>query len=362
MATIERQTALSGEISHRVKIRMRGFRAQSATFKRLTDAKRWAQDTESAMRDGRYFKNAESKRHLLSELIDRYIADTLPAKPKNASNTKRNLLWWKEQLGFHTLSDITPALIARQRDLLLNTPTHLGKKRSPSTVIRYLSAISHTFTIAVNEWGWMDDNPLRKVTKPKSPQGRVRFLDDEERGRLLEVCKTSKSKHLYIVVVLAISTGMRHGEIMGLRWNQVDMQRGRITLHLTKNGDRRSVALTGHALEQIVQWSKIRHINSDLLFPGGGIRPLDTKKPWGTALAKAKIENFRFHDLRHCTASYLAMNGASLAEIAEVLGHKTLSMVKRYSHIADSHTHQVVSSMNEKIFSNTVTAEVQYGN
>jgi integrase len=331
---------------------MRGFRSQSATFKRLTDAKHWAQDTESAMRDGRYFKHTEAKRHLLSEVIDKYIAEVLSLKPRNARNTRRNLLWWKSQIGFHTLADITPALIAQHRDSLLNTLTYKGTKRSPSTVIRYLSALSHAFTIAVNEWGWMDDNPLRKVTKPKSPQGRVRFLDDDERRRLLDVCKASKSKHLYTVVVLAISTGMRQGEIMTLRWSQVDLQRGRITLHLTKNGERRSVALTGHALGQLEQWAKVRRIDTDFVFPGVGTKkPVDTRKPWLTAIHKAKIENFRFHDLRHCTASYLAMNGASLAEIAEVLGHKTLSMVKRYSHIAESHTHQVVSAMNDKIFS-----------
>lgn len=353
MATFSRHTATNGEVTHQVKIRMRGFRSQSATFKRLTDAKRWAQDTESAMRDGRYFKYAESKCHLLSEAIDKYIAEVLSLKPKNARNTVRNLLWWKSQIGFHTLADVTPALIALHRDLLLNTPTRKGAKRSPSTVIRYLSALSHAFTIAVNEWGWMDDNPLRKVTKPKSPQGRVRFLDDDERRHLLGVCKASKSKHLYTVVVLAISTGMRQGEIMSLRWSQVDLQRGRITLHLTKNGERRSVALAGHALEEMGQWAKVRRIDTDFVFPGTGTKkPVDTRKPWLTAIKNAQIENFRFHDLRHCTASYLAMNGASLAEIAEVLGHKTLSMVKRYSHIADSHTHQVVSSMNEKIFAN----------
>jgi len=330
---------------------MRGYRPQSATFKRITDAKRWAQDTESAMRDGRYFRHAEAKKHLLSELIDKYIVEVLPSKPRNSINTQRNLLWWKDQIGFHPLSEITPALIAQYRDSLLNTLTYRNKKRSPSTVIRYLAALSHALTIAVNELGWMDSNPMSKVTKPKSPQGRVRFLDDDERKRLLEACKLSQSKHLYTVVVLAISTGMRKSEILKLCWSQVDLLRGQITLHLTKNGERRAVPLTGHAFELMTEWAKVRHIGSDHLFPGVGTnKPVDTKKPWETALRKANIENFRFHDLRHCTASYLAMGGASLAEIAEVLGHKTLSMVKRYSHIAESHTHKVVSAMNDKIF------------
>lgn len=359
MPTIERHTAKCGEVTYRVKVRLRGFPPQSATFKRLTDAKHWAQDTESSMRDGRYFKHTEAKRHLLSELIDRYVAETLVNMPRNAINTKRNLLWWKNQIGFHLLSDLTPSIIARKRDALLNANTTRGTKRSPSTVIRYLSALSHVFTIAINDWGWMDDNPMRKVTKPKSPQGRVRFLDDEERQQLLDACKQSKSKHLYAIVVLAISTGMRHGEIMNLRWNHIDLARGRITLHQTKNGERRSVPLTGHALDQVKAMSKVRRIDTDLLFPGTLTqKPVDTRKPWYTVLGKTKIENFRFHDLRHCTASYLAMNGASLAEIAEVLGHKTLSMVKRYSHISENHTSKVVESMNDKIF-NKVNSNAQ---
>jgi integrase len=288
-------------------------------------------------------------------MVDRYIKDVLPSKPKNSSNTKRNLLWWKSKIGTYSLAEVTPALIAQYRDHLLNSNTCRGTKRSPSTVIRYLAALSHAMTIAMKEWGWIDDTPMRKVTKPTAPRGRVRFLDDDERQRLLDVCKKSKSKHLYAIVVLAISTGMRHGEIVSLRWPQVDLKRGKLTLHETKNGEIRSVPLASHALEQIIALSKVRRNDTELLFPGQNAqKPIDTRKPWYTALAKANIDNFRFHDLRHCTASYLAMNGASLTEIAAVLGHKTLSMVKRYSHISDNHTSDVVTRMNNKIFNQEV--------
>lgn len=97
--------------------------------------------------------------------------------------------------------------------------------------------------------------------------------------------------------------------------------------------------------------AKVRRIGTDLLFPGRNPKkPVDLKKPWTTAVRKAKLMDFRFHDLRHSAASYLAMNGASTIEIAAVLGHKTLQMVKRYSHLANSHTSSVVTAMNEKIF------------
>ena len=199
----------------------------------------------------------------------------------------------------------------------------------------------------------MEDSPMRKVTKPREPRGRVRFLSDEERIRLLESCKESSSPYLYPVVVLALSTGMRSGEIMGLTWDNVDLNRGRAILHETKNGERRAVALKGHALELLKELGKVRRIDSNLLFPAKETKttkPIDLRKPWEAAVQKTELHDFRFHDLRHSAASYLAMNGASLAEIAEVLGHKTLQMVKRYAHLSEGHTARVVESMNQKIF------------
>ena len=148
---------------------------------------------------------------------------------------------------------------------------------------------------------------------------------------------------------------MRSGETMSLRWPQVDLKRGQATLHDTKNGSSREVPLAGHALAQLQDLARVRRIDTDLLFPGSDpVRPVDLKKPWTAAVRKAKLVDFRFHDLRHSAASYLAMNGASTIEIAAVLGHKTLQMVKRYSHLSNSHASRVVTSMNDKIF-NTVT-------
>lgn len=355
MANIEKRTSKDGKTSYRVKIRLKGFPSQSATFERLTDAKKWVQLTESAIREGRHFKTTEAKRHTLAELIERYCRDVLPGK-KSARDQERQLKWWKVELGSFTLADISPSLLAEYRDKLGREITVRNKPRSPACVARYLAALSHPLTVAVNEWGWLEDSPMRKVTKPREPRGRVRFLSDDERSRLLKVCKESTNPYLYPVVVLALSTGMRQGEIMGLTWDTVDLNLGRAILHETKNGERRAVAITGHALELLKELSKIRRIDSNLLFPPHKItpqkpqKPIDLRSPWETALKKAEIEDFHFHDLRHSAASYLVMNGASLAEIAEVLGHKTLQMVKRYAHLSEGHTARVVASMNDKIF------------
>jgi integrase len=146
---------------------------------------------------------------------------------------------------------------------------------------------------------------------------------------------------------------MRQGELIGLKWADIFIKDGYLILHQTKNGERRRIPLTGLALELLAEHAKVRRLNSDLLFPGTihKDQPIDLRSPFEKALKQAGINDFHWHDLRHCTASYLAMNGASLGEIAEVLGHKTLSMVKRYSHLSDSHVSNVVGSMNKKIFS-----------
>lgn len=244
---------------------------------------------------------------------------------------------------------LTPALVAEKRDKLLRGMTYKNTIRSPATVVRYLAALSHAITIATKEWGWLDDSPMRKVSKPSEPRGRVRFLDDSEREALLKACRESSNPYLYIVVILALSTGMRQGEIMNLRWKDIDLNTGRITLHETKNGERRVAPLRGLALNLLKKFhAESSPENSGLLFPNTHNKPIDLRFPWNQALKKAGIKNFRFHDTRHCAASYLAMSGATLSEIAEVLGHKTLQMVKRYTHLSEKHSASVVEKMNER--------------
>ena len=346
MATIRERKTSKGETRYQAIVRLKGFPPQTATFNRKTDAKRWVTNTEAAIREGRHFKTTESKKHTLSDLIERYIKYVLPTKPKSQLKQAAQLRWWQSEIGYLTLSEVTPARLGEARDKL-----HRG--RQPATVVRYMAALSHAFTIATNEWGWLEDNPLRKVRKPVEPRGRVRFLDEDERARLLEACKQSECGALYPAVVLALSTGMRQGEILSLEWPQIDLARGYIYLTETKNGERRTVPLVSHAKELITELSKMRRIDTKLLFPSTvkPKSPVAIRRPWGDALKVADIQDFKFHDLRHTAASYLAMNGASLAEIAEILGHKTLQMVKRYAHLSEQHTTRVLESMNTAIFS-----------
>ena len=351
MATIETRTSDTGEKSYRVKVRLKGYPVQTATFERLTDAKKWGSATESAIREGRHFKTAEAKKHTLAEMIDRYL-NAANLNKIQEEHTGLHLRRWKDEIGYMLLSDVTADVITQVKDKLLNEVVRTGKKRSPTTVLRYMASLSIAFTAAVNDWKWLEDSPMRTIKKPKPARGRVRFLDDDERKRFLTACQESPNKLLYICSILALSTGMRQGELMGLKWADVNLKDGFIILHETKNGERRRVPLAGHGLELLREHGKVRRLDSDLLFPSPAkpSQPIDLRAPFENALKAAEINDFHWHDLRHCTASYLAMNGASLAEIAEVLGHKTLAMVKRYAHLSDGHVSNVVASMNAKIF------------
>jgi integrase len=351
MATIEERKTKDGKTVYRVKVRMKGYPSTGATFERKTDAKNWAKETETNIRQNRYFNNIEARRHTVAEMIDRYKEEILPQK-KSKRDQLRQLEWWKEKIGSYTLADATPSLISEHRSKLKQGIVRSGQTRSAGTVNRYLAALSHVFSVAVREWHWVENNPVTRVSKPKEPQGRVRFLSDEERERLLEACKKSACKSLYPIVVLAISTGARKGELLNLEWQHVDLRVNAIRLVQTKNTDTRALPLAGPALENIKKISKVRRLDSHLVFAdeNNPTRPIYIEKYWREALKEANVEDFRFHDLRHSAASYLAMNGATLAEIADILGHRTLQMVKRYTHLSEQHTAGVVARMNERIF------------
>ena len=352
MATIETRKGIDGSVSYRAKVRLKGHPAESATFERLTDAKRWIQNTESAIREGRHFKTSQARKHTLSSLIDRYTKEILDLSDRPTYNQRLYLKYWKERLGDYVLADITPSLIADHRNKLMGSTNRYGKKRSATSGNRYTTALGHVFTIAIKQWELMDGNPAQRVQKLKEPKGRVRFLSDEERSALLEACKESENPYLYIVTVLALSTGARKSELLTLKWKDVNLNRGRVTLHETKNGERRAMHLQGYALQLMKEHAKAREIASEYVFPSEQkpSQPIDIRTAWENAVKYAGLKDFRFHDLRHSAASYLAMNGASLAEIAEVLGHKTLQMVKRYAHLSETHTSKVVAAMNQKIF------------
>lgn len=354
MPLIEKRLADNGKtVSYRARVRLRGFPEYSQTFKRLTDAKDWAAAKESDLKRGFAVASKEAARRTLSEAIDRYITHTLPNKPRNkdAEKVKRELELWRAELGGVALSNVTPARISEIKEKWLNQTTRLGKRRSPATVNRFLAALSGVFKAASREWQWCDRNPVSLVSKGAASRQIVRYLSDDERTRLLAACKASEAEYLYVLVLLALTTGARRSELLSLTWNDVDLNRGIAVIQESKNCERRALPLTGPALRLLRERSKVRLFDDARVFPGeSSNRKLDIDRAWRKALTAADVTNFRFHDLRHSAASYLAMAGATPGEIAAVLGHKTLQMVKRYAHIGEQHTAAVVERMTNKFF------------
>ena len=351
MGTIRKYERKNNRAVYNAQIRLKGHPKVSATFKNLTQARQWIQVTEAAMIEGRHVKTVEARNRTITDLVDRYIEHVAPLK-KDHANRKRHLRWWARYLQYVCLSDVGPALIAEGRDELLAKGAH-GKPLAANTVCLYLASLSHAFSMAYKEWMWVEANPVLRVTRPKRPSGRVRFLSGEELARLMAACDEVGHQYIKTIVIVAVATGMRRGEILGLTWGAVDFDRARVTLEHTKNGDRRVVPLAPPAIKALLSLRRIPRIDTDLLFPGkrkadGTIEPINPRNAWAKVVKVAELEDFKFHDLRHTTASYLAMNKASMREIADVLGHKTMEMVKRYSHLSEAHTASVVNAMADR--------------
>ena len=348
MATIEKRMTKAG-VKYRARVRVEGNLIQTATFSSKTLAREWAAKTETEMRDQKHMPNMNARNHTFSELLALYKRHIEDKGLRSAKNLTTQLDEWDKFIGTTKLYSLTPTVITSALDQIAKI--QYGKRpKSPATLNRYLAALSCALAYAVKTQGWLDTNPVTRVEHKRENKGRTRFLSDTERDRLLNAAKESKNKELYTIIVLAISTGARRGEILSLKWANVDLDSGWAVLEHTKNGEMRGLPLWGPALELVRQLYEKR--KSDIwLFPNDkNSGPCEIKRSWATVVAKAKLPDFRFHDLRHTCASYLAMNGASPNEIADVLGHKTLSMVKRYAHLSNAHKSSVVASMNAKIF------------
>lgn len=342
----------NGQPRYQAIIKNKGYPTKAKTFRTKKEAERWEIRIKAAMQEGTYFDNSEALHCTLNEVIDRYIKEFLSKDSSNYYTFVGQLNWWKKQLGCYAVGKITSFLISQKLHILSEQINTRGKVTSPATLNRYRGSLSCVFNAACSDWGMIKESPVPKVRKCKEPRGRIRFLSFDEKERLLKACLESTNSFLYTIVVLALATGMRRGEILNLQWKDIDLDRGRAILHETKNGERRTVSLTGHALNILREYANSpRQICSSYVFPSTfGSKSIQIRSAWESAVKFINLPDFHFHDLRHTFASYLAMNGATLAEIAEAMGHKTLVMVKRYAHLTEEHTRSVVEKMNEKMF------------
>lgn len=283
--------------------------------------------------------------HMFKELVDSYLNW---AQRQRSFPSKRAFV---AQLfvGFGNLSlrHFTTKLVEEFQT------RRLTQGNKPATVNRLLATLKHMFTKAV-DWEMVEEEVLKRVRKVKQlPENnrRLRFLSKEEMLRLKDSC----NPHLRPVVLTALNTGMRKSEILSLRWDQVDFKHGFILLEVTKSGERREIPMN-QILRETLQ--KIpRRLNNPHVFTDGKGKPFrEVKGSFASALRKAGIRDFRFHDLRHTFASHMVMEGVDLATIKELLGHKNLTMTLRYAHLAPGHKARAVSVM-EKLLEESPTIQ-----
>ena len=317
-------------------VRKRGWPAAIKTFRTKQDAKDWARRVEDEMVRGAYIDRAPSEKTTLRAAMARYLAEVTPTKSpgtlKRETGRSKPLL---KELGDYSLAAITPDLVAGYRDERLE----MGK--SNNTVRLELALLSHLFTVALQEWHLgLFYNPVAAVRKPTSGAGRNRRLVKGEERKLLYACDQATNPMLGWMTRLALYTGMRAGEIQTLHRDQIDLDRRVILLTKTKNGSARLVPLTKAATEvarAALQYS-VRPMDTELVFwgePGrnGQRSPYEYYPAWRRAIKRSGLKDFRFHDLRHEAVSRLVEAGLGDQEVAAISGHKSMQMLRRYTHL-----------------------------
>ena len=301
-----------------VRVRRTGFPEQSQAFSTRPEAELWAAEIESSMLRGSFISTKESERTTLSEAWDRYLREITPLKKGANRERTRIMKMQKSSLGCRFLASVRGVDIAAYRDARL-------KEVSPRTVQVEMAAISHLYTICKKEWGMEYlNNPVSAVRAPKVNNARDRrFSFGEE-----EIIREQLCPEMNVIVTVALETGMRRSEISSLRWEMI--AGSVITLKETKNGSPRHVPLSSVAKQALLTLPRR---------PDGKVFRVhlhDITHHFTAACKAAGIQGMRFHDLRHEATSRFFEKGFSIMEVASITGHKSLSMLKRYTHIAAS--------------------------
>src|ERR1700693_1837448 len=251
------------------QVRRRGVPPRAKSFDKRTDAERWARDLEAeADRNGWVADTRAAEKTTLGELLTRYANQVTPTKRGAVSEKARINSIVRCPIAHRTLSKLTSADIATYRDERL-------KSVAPATVVRELNTVSHAIEIATREWGlWLPRNPVKLVRRPQVPRGRTRRLKAGEEARLLAACDSGRTPLMKPLIILAIETAMRRGEMLDLQWQHVDLVRCVAHLPLTKNGDSRDIPLSTRAVAVLKELMADKDPDADRVFPvtGNSIR------------------------------------------------------------------------------------------
>jgi integrase len=256
--------------------------------------------------------------------MERYLAEHAAKKsqPRHYRGYANSL---RAFFGGRTLAEITPKLIVEYK----NRRYAAGLK--PASINRELATLKKAFNLAVKEWEWCRDNPVSRVSMEQEHNQRDRWLSTEEETRLLRGC----SPWLLDLVIFALHTGMRMGEILALTWRGVDFTRRTVMVFRSKNGERRTIPLNQTVMDVLRQKAKIRSLETELVFCSQAFTPMESghlRRAFRLALGKARIDDFHFHDLRHTFATRLVQAGVDLYKVQRLLGHKSPVMTQRYAH------------------------------
>jgi integrase len=323
---------------YQVQIRRKGFPQVSKMFSSYKDAEAWARVIESEMDRGCFVDRTEAERTTLGDILERYGKEVSPLKKAGDVEIVRiNRFLRAETVCSYKASALTGKLLSEWRDRRL-------KEVSGSSVNRELNLLSHAINVARKEWGINIQNPVELIRRPKHNKSRERRLTTDELGRLFEQLEptgrteqgtyTAGGTHnhwLKPVVLVAIETGMRMSELLSLTWPRVDLAKRIATLDDTKNGSRRVVPLSKAAIAAL---DGLPRSIDGRVFPTSREA---VKRGFSRATERAGIADLHFHDLRHEGTSRLFEKGLNVMEVASITGHKTLSMLQRYTHLSPEH-------------------------
>jgi integrase len=336
----------------------------------------WARNIEGQIDRGEHKPAAKGERLTFDELVELFLTDTEHGLPTHSANQQKlvpgKLKFWRKELGHILLRELSPELIDEATEKLqikriISTAGNDHGQISPSTVRTLLGNLGTVFRYAVTK-RFIRETPMRQIhNKPQPNDERVRILSEDERVNLLATCDISKTPELPVSVRLALNTGLRKSELFGLTQERVNLSESpkryqdnglpfvipprHILIEITKNGHPRLIPLNADAADALAGWVRIQPIDGKaLVFPSRETprKPLDIDRPWETALRRAEITDFRWHDMRHCFASELIMSGASVAQVAKLTGHRDLKSLMRYSHLSPEHSHELVARLNRK--------------
>lgn len=322
--------------------RRRVYESTETTNKKLAEriyAKRVTEIVE-----GRWFEKKKSESVTMTELIDRYMKEVSPNLSDSTHLRNEQMVKnLKAFLGHHLLQNVTPSVISQYKARKLTE----GYRKE--TILRELGLLRRIFNIAIQEWEICNENPVCKVLKTlgKIDNRRVRYLTPEELQKLVMALPI----WLRPIVTIARHTGLRRGNLLGLTWQEVDLNRRVIIINKTKNGEPIGIPLTETAIKTFAELQKVRYLYSPYIFcnkEGNPYSPCQVSIAFKRACKRAKIENLRFHDLRHDFASTLVQSGVDIYTVKELLGHKDLRMTVRYSHLSPENLRNAIRVLDEK--------------